>query len=97
MKDGCTTDVYAKNDSGLARYEFIQDTADMYRFGVNNGILELDPFAPLEKQQARATFQPLVKRKRSYLAKFEDHVYHLFQAQASKRAWTMFNERHTTT
>ena len=98
MTDGCTRDVYAKKDSGLARYESIQDTVYMYGCGVNNGILELDRFAPIEKQQATATFQRLVKKKKiSYLGKFEDHAYHLFQAQACKRAWTMFNERHTTT
>ena len=42
-------------------------------------------------KQARATFQCLMrKKKRLYLARFEDHVYRLFLGQESKRAWKMF-------
>ena len=48
--------------------------------------------------QARATFQRLVrKKKRLYLAKFEDNLYRLFLGRESKRAWRMFNERQPTT
>ena len=48
--------------------------------------------------EARATFERLVRRKkRLYLAKFEDHLYRLFLGRESKRAWKMFNERQPTT
>ena len=44
-------------------------------------------------KQAKATFQRLVrKKKRLYLAKFDDHLYRLFLGQESKRTWKMFND-----
>ena len=45
---GCTRDVYAK-ESGLAKYRFTCETIDVYSCGVHNGILELDPFTPLDE------------------------------------------------
>ena len=48
VKDGCTKDVYAMK-SGLARYLFTRETIDVYSCGVYNGMLDLDPFAPLEE------------------------------------------------
>ena len=48
VKDGCTKDVYAK-ESGLAKYLFTRETIDVYSCGVYNGMLDLDPFAPLEE------------------------------------------------
>ena len=48
VKDGCTRDVYAK-ESGLAKYLFTGETLDVYSCGVYNGMLDLDPFAPLDE------------------------------------------------
>ena len=48
VKDGCTRDVYAK-ESGLAKYRFTRETIDVYSSGVYNGMLDLDPFAPLDE------------------------------------------------
>ena len=47
VKDGCTTDIYAKNESGLSKYQFNWETVGVYNCGIYNGILDLDPFAPL--------------------------------------------------
>ena len=48
-------------------------------------------------KQARATFQHLVrKKKRLYLAKFENHLYRLFLGEESKRGRKMSNETHLT-
>ena len=46
VKDGCTKNVYAK-ESRLAKHLFTCKTIDVYRCGVYNGMLDLDPFAPL--------------------------------------------------
>ena len=48
MKDGCTKDVYAK-ESGLSKYQFTGETINVYGCGIYNGMLDLDPFAPLEE------------------------------------------------
>ena len=49
IKDGCTRDVYAKKESWLAKYEITRETIDVYSCGVNNGMLDLDLFAPLDE------------------------------------------------
>ena len=41
-------DVYAK-ESGLAKYQFTQETIDVYSCGVYNGMLDLDRFTPLDE------------------------------------------------
>ena len=46
VKDGCTRDVYSK-ESGLVKYQFTCETSDVYSCGVYDGMLYLDPFAPL--------------------------------------------------
>ena len=48
VKDGCTRDVYAK-ESGLDKYRFTRETIDVYSCGVYDGMLDLDPFAPLDE------------------------------------------------
>ena len=40
--------VYTK-ESGLAKYQFFRETIDAYSCGKYNGMLDLDPFTPLEK------------------------------------------------
>ena len=47
VKDGCQKNVYAKNEN--AKYQFTQETIDVCSCGVYNGMLYLDPFAPLEE------------------------------------------------
>ena len=47
VKDGCTTDVYAK-ESRLSKYHFTRETIDVYSYGVYNAMLDLDPFSPLD-------------------------------------------------
>ena len=53
VKDACTRDEYAKQDSGLAKYQFIWEIVDVFSYGIHNGILELDPFTPLNKVNTR--------------------------------------------
>ena len=48
VKDGSTRYVYAK-ESGLAQYQFTCETIDVYSCGVYNGMLDLDPFTPLDE------------------------------------------------
>ena len=48
VKDGSTRYVYAK-ESGLAQYQFTCETIDVYSCGVYDGMLDLDPFAPLDE------------------------------------------------
>ena len=51
VMNGCTRDVYAKQEGGLAKYNFTQETIDVHSCGVYNGKLDSDPFAPLEVTQ----------------------------------------------
>ena len=47
VKDACTRDVHAKQDSGLAKYQFTWETIDVYSYVEYNGMLDLDSFTPL--------------------------------------------------
>ena len=49
VKDKCTKDVYAKNESRLAKYQFTQEAMDVHTCGIYNAMLYLDPFAPLKE------------------------------------------------
>ena len=48
MKDGYRSDVYARNDSGLAKYQFTWETIDVYSCRAYNAMVDLDPFASLK-------------------------------------------------
>ena len=37
VKDGCTSHVYVKTESGLAKYQFTQEIIDVYTCGLCNG------------------------------------------------------------
>ena len=49
VKDGCTKDACAKTNNGLAKYQFTRETIGVYSCGIYNGMLELNPFAPLDE------------------------------------------------
>ena len=49
VKDKCTKDVYAKNESAVAKYQFTEETIDVHTCGIYNIMLYLDPFALLKE------------------------------------------------
>ena len=49
VKDKCTKDVYAKNESAVAKYQFTEETIDVHTCGIYNTMLYSDPFALLKE------------------------------------------------
>ena len=49
VKDGCTMNLYAKKDSGLVKYQYTQESVNVYCCGIYNGMQEFDLFPPLHE------------------------------------------------